>query len=247
MTRNTSVRGNILAKPHLDVAGTGRQVDHEVVERAPPDILQEVLDGPVEHQPAPHDRIVLAGEESHRDDLEDTGSDGALDGDHLPPVRLQGALHPEQPRHRVAPDVGVEQADDQPTAGESDREVHTHRRLADSALAGHDREHPRRRGKIGRDGAVLRLEPSLRHQRRSLRRIHHAGADIDTLHAGKGLDLALDVGAELVAERAGGDREGDLDSHRSAVDLDAANHAQLDDVRAELGIDDSGQRCPDRL
>ena len=31
------------------------------------------------------------------------------------------------------------------------------------------------------------------------------------------------------------------------VDLDAANHAQLDDVRAELGIDDSGQRCPDRL
>ena len=165
----------------------------------------------------------------------------------FPPCASQRALHPEQPRHRVAPDVGVEQADDQPTAGESDGEVHTHRRLADSALAGRDREHPRRRGKIGRDGAVLRLEPSLRHQRRPLRRIHHAGADIDTLHAGKGLDLALDIGPELVAERAGGDREGDLDSHHSAVDLDAADHAQLDDVRAELGIDDSGQRCPDRL
>ena len=79
------------------------------------------------------------------------------------------------------------------------------------------------------------------------RRVHHPGADLDPLDAGEDPDLAFDVGSELIAERAGGDGEGDLHAHDAAVHADVAHHAELDDVGAELGVDDAGERGPDAL
>ena len=55
-------------KAHLDVACPRRHVDDEVVDIAPGDLFQEMLDGPVEQQGSPHDGLVLAGEETHRHD-----------------------------------------------------------------------------------------------------------------------------------------------------------------------------------
>ena len=136
---------------HLNVAGAWRQIDHQVIECPPLHILEEVLDGPVEHEAAPHDRFVLAREEAHRDDLQQAGSDRTLEGDHL--ARRAPRTAPsiaEQPRHGVAPDVRVEQSDDEPPPGERDREIHADRRLADTSLARSDGEDPRRGGDVGR-------------------------------------------------------------------------------------------------
>jgi hypothetical protein len=51
--------------------------------------------------------------------------------------------------------------------------------------------------------------------------------------------VALDVGTELIAQRAGGNGERDLHGYRAAIDLDTTHHSELDDVGAELGVDDA--------
>ena len=83
VTMSTSVRGSILARPIWTSPVPGGRSITQVVEGSPADVLEEVLDGPVEHQAAPHDRLVLAGEEAHRDDLQQTRADDSLEGDHL--------------------------------------------------------------------------------------------------------------------------------------------------------------------
>ena len=74
--------------------------------------------------------------------------------------------------------------------------------------------------------------------------IHHPGTNLDSLDPRHGLHMALDIGPELIAKRAGGDGEGDLDGHRSSVDLDFPHHSELDDVGAELRVDDAGRVPP---
>ena len=57
--------------------------------------------------------------------------------------------------------------------------------------------------------------------------------------------MALDIGAELITERAGSDGEGDLNAHRSALDRDVTHHSELDNVRAQLRVDHACKRRPD--
>src|SRR3954452_18697326 len=52
-----------LRECHRHVARTGRQVDQQVVQLAPFDVLEELADGLVQHRPAPGDRLVLGVEE----------------------------------------------------------------------------------------------------------------------------------------------------------------------------------------
>ena len=54
--------------------------------------------------------------------------------------------------------------------------------------------------------------------------------------------MPRDVVSELGAQRAAGDREGDLDVRPPAFEADRAHHAEADEVLSELGIDDAGQR-----
>ena len=78
--------------------------------------------------------------------------------------------------HRVAVDVGVDDADLEPLRGHREREVDGDRRLADAALAGGDREHLGQRAGLGeRDlplglAAAQRLLQRRRAARRSSRR-----------------------------------------------------------------------------
>ena len=58
-----------LRQRELDVAGARRQVADEVVEVAPVDVAEELLEQAVDHRAAPHDRLVLVDEEADRDDL----------------------------------------------------------------------------------------------------------------------------------------------------------------------------------
>ena len=45
-----------LPEREADVAGAGRHVDQQVVERAPVDVGEELLERAVQHRAAPHDR-----------------------------------------------------------------------------------------------------------------------------------------------------------------------------------------------
>ena len=98
-----------------------------------------------------------------------------------------------------------------------------------------------RRREVGRHRPVLGLEACLRHERGALALVHDAGADLDARRHPRAPSAGLDVGAQLISKRAGGDREGDLHPHASRLDLDRAHHAELDDVAAELGIDHPGR------
>ena len=77
---------------HLDVAGARGHVDEEVVELAPADVLEELLDGPVQDEAPPHDGRVLVGQEPHRHHLEQPGAHRLLEGHDL--LALGAAARP---------------------------------------------------------------------------------------------------------------------------------------------------------
>ena len=58
-----------LRERHRDVAGARGQIDEQVVEHAPVDVLQELGQRLVQHRPAPDDGGVLLDEEADRHDL----------------------------------------------------------------------------------------------------------------------------------------------------------------------------------
>ena len=92
------------------------------------------------------------------------GPDYSLEGDHLSGLGMDVTVHPEKARHRVAPYVRVEKAHDQAPPGESGRQVHAYRRLADTALTRCDRKNLCPGWDIGRNGAVLGFQSSPRHE-----------------------------------------------------------------------------------
>ena len=59
-----------LAERDRDVAGARRHVDDKHVELAPVDVLQELLERPVQHRAAPHHRLVVVEEEADRHQLQ---------------------------------------------------------------------------------------------------------------------------------------------------------------------------------
>ncbi len=80
------------------------------------------------------------------------------------------------------------------------------------------------------------------HERGALVLGHRGDLDDDLVDPGKRPDLANDITLDLVAHGARGDGERDLDGHGGAVEEHVLHHAQLDDVGAELGIDDAPER-----
>ena len=90
-----------------DVAGAGGQVDDEVVELAPFDLVEELLHDPVEHRPAHDDGALGLEQEAHRHELQAVGLD------RLDPVALghRPAGGADEVGDRRAVDVGVHQAD----------------------------------------------------------------------------------------------------------------------------------------
>ena len=65
-----------LNQDELYVAGAGRQIDDEVIEVAPVDIAQELLNDAVEHRAAPDQRLVAGIQKPHRHDLHAVFSSG---------------------------------------------------------------------------------------------------------------------------------------------------------------------------
>ena len=131
--------GEELGERHRDVAGPRWQVEQQVLQLAPGDVLEELLDRLVQHRPAPDDGGVLLDEEADRHHLDATGrfqrQDLAL------AVDLRFAVDAEHARDRVAVDVAVERPGRVAFGGQRRGQVGGHRRLADAALAGGDADH----------------------------------------------------------------------------------------------------------
>ena len=134
--------GEQLGERHRDVPSAGRQVDQEVVQTAPVDVLEELREGLVEHRTAPDDRGVLLEEEPDRHDLHAVG----LQRQDLALGRYLGSGGPEaeHARDRIAPDVRVQDADALTLRGERSGQVGGQRRLAHAALTRPDAEHAAR-------------------------------------------------------------------------------------------------------
>ena len=187
-------------QPHLDVTGPRGHVDEEVVERSPANVLEELLNGPVQDEATPHDGGLLVGEEPHRHHLEEAGSHRLLQWHDLLVLGPQLALHPEQARHREAPDVGVEKPDDEPPLGQGHRQVDRDRGLAHPALARRHSQDPGGGGDVGRQRPVLlRLAPRPVHEGAALGGIHLAHHDLDHPDAGETAHPGLDVRPQLGA------------------------------------------------
>ena len=131
--------GQQLGERHRDVAGPRRQVEQQVLELAPGDVLEELLDRLVQHRAAPDDGRVLLDEEADRHHLDAAGRVQRQDLALAVDVGL--GVDAEHARDRVAVDVAVEGAGRVAFGGQRRGQVGGHRRLADAALAGGDADH----------------------------------------------------------------------------------------------------------
>jgi hypothetical protein len=227
-----------LGQRHRHVPGAWGQVDDQVVQLAPVDVGEELVDRLVQHGPAPDDGGVLLDKEADRHDLDravgQRRHDGALAGDHRALVDAEHAWD------RIAPNVGIEDPDVLALLPQGGGQVGTQRRLADTALA---RGHAEDRPDLGQRALGQRrpAEPLLQLALLGL------GEHVEFhLHVGDALqgDERLGDGLlEVRADRAAGGRQRD-DDHRLPVggDVDAAHHAEVDDRAAQLGIHHRRQR-----
>ena len=234
---------------HLHVAGAWRHVDQQVVHVAPADLGEELLDGLRQHQPAPHDRgVLVVDDQAHRHDL-DRAVSGTADTRDRPVGRIdlavaatQAGLHAEHARDREAPDVGVEDADRETSGGQCDGQIAGDRRLAHAAL-------PRPDGKDARAGldlrvgrAVLSAKAGPLHHIAALGRGQLTEADVRLAHPAQGVEPLERVLLDLRLQRATGNRQ--RDDHLDIAgrgDVDAFDHAELDDVDVQLGVDHPAQ------
>ena len=101
-------------------------------------------------------------------------------------------------------------------------------------------------GHLGGRRVLARVPTGALHRRRLLLRGHLAVLDRDRGDAGQAADLRLDVVLDLGAQRAagGGERDADRDG-AVGLDLDVVDHAELDDVGVQLGVDDAREHAAD--
>src|SRR3989441_3957417 len=120
----------------LHVAGSWWQIDDQVIQLAPVDVEQELLDGAGEHRPAPDGRLVSLDEERNGYQLDAV----ALDGNDLVVLRVRFfALGAEQDRHVRPVDVGVEDARPGTQLRQREGQIHGGGGLSDATFAGANR------------------------------------------------------------------------------------------------------------
>ena len=202
-------------------------------------VLQELLEGAVQHRATPHHRLVVIEEEPDRHQthvVRNGRHDHLVDDDRL-------LVDAEHVRDRMAVDVRVEHADLAALRGERGSEVDRQCRLADSALAGGDRDHARLRREL--DAARFGPAAQLGRQRRTFVGRHHVEVERHRSDAGQRPDVLADLILEARAKGAPDDGQGNRHAHVCAVDLDRAHHVQLGDRAPELRVDHIAERLED--
>jgi hypothetical protein len=260
--------GEVLAEGKGDVAGARGHVDQQEVGLAPVGIDQELFEGLVQHGPPPDHRGVVGDEEPHRQAADAVGRGG--DHQVADDQRLGG--DPEHLGDGEPVDVGIEHADVVSHPGQGDRQVDGDRRLADPSLARGDPEDPglRPREHEAVRAALLVAELSAVGVPVSVAVVRRVlGSSVDRLAAqqhaearpgllshdhpvhrelvdsGQGADGPADPVHQFVDLGVVGHRQGDFDGHLFAPGLHPADHAQLPQRAAQLGIGHGGNSVCD--
>jgi len=118
---DSAVDGDVLRKGQMGVAGAGRHVDDQIIERRPVEAHHELLEVLVDHWPAQDQRLLRLDEEAHRQQLDAVGDKRQL-GRLL--IDLAGNAHHQRNARSV--DVGIEQADGVALSMERQGEVGGH-------------------------------------------------------------------------------------------------------------------------
>ncbi len=216
--------GHRLEHRQLGVAGARREVDDEVVECAPLDVLGELGDDLVDHRPAPDDRVVLAGQEGHAHQFH-----AVLFGRNERLVlgctrRLVGVDHP---RHVRAVHVRIEEADARAELGESCREVDRDGRLPDAPLARGD----------GDDVLDARQHLLVRHHVIAVGNARRE-VGVDTLLEEQLTNFPGDVGFGRRVGRTECEVDGNLEAVLAVLDADVVDESERDNIVAEFRIFD---------
>ena len=217
-----------LGQRQLRVRGSGRQVHDQVVELAPLDVAEELLDRATHQRPSPDHRLALAQEELDRDHLDAVG----LDGRDLAFRAGDGrTLGPDHHGHVGAGDVGVEEPDRGTCPGQSHGQVDADRGLPHPALAGSDGDDVLDSGqRLGSGGRG----PS---DRRAPTELDLLGPD----RSKGGLDSRLD----LILERTGRRRQLDRERHLRPVEHEVFDHVSRDQIAPQLGLLDGRESLQD--
>ncbi len=96
-------------------------------------------------------------------------------------------------------------------------------------------------------GSSRAIEAGPGHDRPLLVGVHHPGGHGDRPDPVEPAHVEVDVALDLGPQRAPGDGQGHLDLDLGTVDPDPGDHAEFDDVGAQLGIHDVAQRGADLL
>ena len=224
-----------LGDGELRVAGSGRHVDHQDIQRRPRYVVHHLRQGALHHRAAPDHGRVFFDQESDRHGLEAKLDDGRQ----LAAVRLGLFGDAQQTRHARPVDVGVEQSDLVAERLQAQRQIYRHRRFADAALAAGDRDdgadagNARWRGRaalavVGRAGDFGVLVCG-----------QHRG---DRQHAGKGVHCVLAGLAQGLglASARGCDLQGKTDM--AVLQHQALDHVLLHDAAPALRVDDVVKR-----
>ena len=197
-------------------------VHDQVVELAPVDVLDELLQKLVDHRPAPDHGAAALDEEPDRDDAHAVmqGRDDLVAG-----LDGRGALgYAHHLRNRRAVDVGVQDADRRAQARQRGRQVGADRRLAHAPLARGD-------GDDVLDARQARIRRVIGTPE-DLRREPH----VDTGHAGQLAHRRFDRTGDDVARRAGGRRQLDADDRPVTLEGDRRHHSGRHEVDLQCGI-----------
>ena len=131
--------GQQLTRGDRNVSGAGRQIQKEHVQIPPPDVGEELLEGPMEHG-SPERHRLRAAPGLERQDRDSAYAEGLGRHDHALDNGGSGG-QAEESGHGVAVDVRVDDSDGVALGGHRHREVDGHGGLAHASLAGRDRVH----------------------------------------------------------------------------------------------------------
>ena len=210
----------------MHVAGTRRQIHHEIVQLAPVHAEQALLERLVRHRAAPDQRLISGAHVAHRHELHAVGQAGI---DPLVLARLGRLARAHQNGNAGAVDVGVEESHPRPALRERDGEIGRDGRLADAALSASDGDDV---PDALEDARVRRRGPA------------HLGGHVDPHFRDTGdscQNRLLGLLPEAVLDGAGGGGQVDVKGDGRTFDLQVSHEVEAHDIPVQVGIHDGAE------
>ena len=219
---HAAVERHALRNGQLGVAGSRRQIDHQAIEAAPLDVVQELGFELRHHRAAPDHRGLIVDEKRHRNVANAVAFER-----HDPPILGHRDLPLRAYHHRDARpvNVGVHQPDPPAQRVHRDREINRDGRFADAALAA------RHRNDMAHTGNRTLLPCA-----RDLRRRRSLDFDLDRGCSGHRRDGLFNFGRDRSDDLRLGRRRGKNNGDACVGDLDVLNHTEGHDVAAETRV-----------